>query len=219
MLHLADAGLGELAGERAELFGERDERLEPRRLLGGDRGEVDGVGDRAAQQIVRHLLGDLQRDVLLRLGGGGAEMRRAHDVGHGRTAGCWSPAPRRTRRRRRRRRGRDSSAARSAASSTRPPRAQLMMRTPFFVLASASASMMLLVLSVSGVCSVMKSARSSSSSSSTFSTPRSIGALRRQERIVGDHLHLQADGAVGDDRADIAAADDAERLAGRSRRP
>ena len=33
------------------------------------------------KQIVRHLLGDLQRDILLRLGGGGAEMRRAHDVG------------------------------------------------------------------------------------------------------------------------------------------
>ena len=33
-LHLVDAGLGELPGERAELLGERDERLEPRRLLG-----------------------------------------------------------------------------------------------------------------------------------------------------------------------------------------
>ena len=32
-LHLADAGLGELAGERAELFGERDERLELAALL------------------------------------------------------------------------------------------------------------------------------------------------------------------------------------------
>ena len=34
-----------------------------------------------------------------------------------------------------------------------------MMRTPFFILAIAAASMMLRVLSVSGVCSVMKSAR------------------------------------------------------------
>ena len=40
------------------------------------------------------------------------------------------------------------------------------------------------------------------------------GALLGQERIEGDDLHLQADGAVGDDRADIAAADDAERLGG-----
>ncbi len=37
--------------------------------------------------------------------------------------------------------------------------------------------------------------------------------LWREERIVGDHLHAQAQGAVGDDRADVAAADDAERLA------
>ena len=49
-----------------------------------------------------------------------------------------------------------------------------MMRTPFFIFASAAASMMFLVFSVSGVCSVMKSARLNSSSSSTFSTPISL---------------------------------------------
>ena len=38
-------------------------------------------------------------------------------------------------------------------------------------------------------------------------------ALGRQERIIGDHLHLQSDRAIGHDRADIAATDDAERLA------
>ena len=38
-------------------------------------------------------------------------------------------------------------------------------------------------------------------------------ALGRQEGIVGDHLHLQAEGAVGDDRADVAGADQAQRLA------
>ena len=36
--------------------------------------------------------------------------------------------------------------------------------------------------------------------------------LRRQERIEGDDLHLEAERPVGDDRADIAAADDAQRL-------
>ena len=65
------------------------------------------------------------------------------------------------------------SASASAASSIRPPRAQLMIRTPGFILARASAEMMFLVASISGVCSVMKSARRSRSSSSTFSTPRS----------------------------------------------
>ena len=66
-----------------------------------------------------------------------------------------------------------SSAAFSAASSIRPPRAQLMIRTPFLVLARFSAERILRVWSVSGVCSVMKSARASSSSSSTFSIPSS----------------------------------------------
>src|SRR5262249_48110561 len=165
-LHLLQARLGELARERAELLGERDERLEARRLLGRDRGEVHRVGDRAAQEIIRHLLGDLQRDGLLRLGGGGAEIGGAHGIGVAGSSTKTSKAAPAT--------WPESSAARSAASSTRPPRAQLTMRTPLRVFAIALASMMLLVFSVSGVCSVMKSARRRSSSSSTFSTPRSI---------------------------------------------
>ena len=39
-------------------------------------------------------------------------------------------------------------------------------------------------------------------------------ALLGQERIIGDDLHAQADGAFGYDRTDIAGADQAERLAG-----
>ena len=65
----------------------------------------------------------------------------------------------------------ESSPAFSAASSISPPRAQLMMRTPCLVLARFSADRMLRVWSVSGVCSVMTSARASSASRSTFSTP------------------------------------------------
>ena len=38
------------------------------------------------------------------------------------------------------------------------------------------------------------------------------GALLAQERVVGDHAHLEADRALGDDRADVAAADQAQRL-------
>ena len=78
---MRDAAFGQLAGEGAELVGQRDEGLELGRFFRRDRGEVDGVGDRAAQQIIRHLFGDLQRDVLLRFARGGAEMRRAHDIG------------------------------------------------------------------------------------------------------------------------------------------
>ena len=39
-----------------------------------------------------------------------------------------------------------------------------------------------------------------------------LGALVGQEGIVGDHAHLEADGALGDDRADVAATDQAQRL-------
>src|SRR5690606_32998138 len=39
------------------------------------------------------------------------------------------------------------------------------------------------------------------------------GAILREEGIEGDDAHLEADGAVRNDRADIAAADHAERLA------
>ena len=42
-----DRGLGHLAGEGAELLGQRDEGLQARRFLGGDRGDVERVGDRA----------------------------------------------------------------------------------------------------------------------------------------------------------------------------
>ena len=71
----------------------------------------------------------------------------------------------------------DFNASAKAASSTRPPRAQLMIRTPFFVLAMASRDRIFLVASVSGVCTVMKSARASSVSRSAFSTPRSSAFL------------------------------------------
>ena len=68
----------------------------------------------------------------------------------------------------------DLSASHNAVSSTSSPRAQLISRMPFLVSLSVSALMMSRVLSVSGVCKVMKSARRHSSSSSTFSTPRFI---------------------------------------------
>ena len=41
-----------------------------------------------------------------------------------------------------------------------------------------------------------------------------LGALGREKWIVGDHLHAQPVRAVDHDRADIAAADHAQRLAG-----
>ena len=125
-----EAGLGELAGEAAELLGELEIGLEPRRLLGRERRHVERVHHRAADED--------------------------NPTSARRSAAPRSPAPRWSRRRdaasRSRRRGRTgccslagstgktssaapatwplSSAAFRSSSTTSPPRAQLMMRTP-----------------------------------------------------------------------------------------
>ena len=69
-----------LADEAAQMVGQLDPGAHDLGLFGGDRRHVERVGHGAGQQVVRHLLGHLKRDVLLRLGGGGAQMRRADDV-------------------------------------------------------------------------------------------------------------------------------------------
>ena len=71
----------DLADQAAELLGQLHIGPELRRLLGGERGHVERVGDAAADQEVGHLLGDLDRDIDLRLGGRGAEMRRRDEAG------------------------------------------------------------------------------------------------------------------------------------------
>ena len=39
------------------------------------------------------------------------------------------------------------------------------------------------------------------------------GSLSGEKRVEGDHLHLHAERAIGNDRANIAAANDSQRLA------
>ena len=73
---------------------------------------------------------------------------------------------------------------------------------------------MLRVWSVSGVCSVMKSARASNVSRSAFSTPISIARSGVRNGSKAMTFILQPERAAGDDRTDIARADQPERLAG-----
>ena len=132
-----DAGLGQLPGKAAELLGELHVGVEALRLLGGQRRHVDRVRDGAGQQKIRHLLGDLQRHVLLRLGCRGAEMRRRDDIVAPEQRVLDAPAPRQRHRLPRRRHDRCRGRRRGPSSTTRPPRAQLMRRTPRFILAIA----------------------------------------------------------------------------------
>jgi hypothetical protein len=89
-----------------------------------------------------------------------------------------------------------------------------MMRTPGFILASAFG-----VEDVAGLVGQRRVQRdevgaASSSSSSTLVTPSSSARSFDRNGSIGEHMHLQARWRLRDDRADIAAADHAERLAG-----
>ena len=106
------------------------------------------------------------------------------------------------------------SAAIRSASTTSPPRAQLMMRTPSFILAIDCR-----VDDVAGLVGQRRVQRDEVGARQQFVELDLLDAelgrpLLRQERVERDDVHLEADAARGDDRADIAAADDAERLAG-----
>jgi len=80
--HRLDVGVGELAGERAQLSRLTVFDRAPAAALPRPRHwHVERVDDGAGQEIVRHLLGDLQGDVLLRLDRGRAEMGRADEIG------------------------------------------------------------------------------------------------------------------------------------------
>ena len=208
-LHLFDAGLGELAGERAELLRQRHEGLEFRRFLGADRGEVQGVGDGAADQIVGHLLGDLERHVLLRLCRRGAEMRRAHYVGQREQRACC-------------RRFLDEHVEGGAGDVPRGKRIEQRRLVDELAAGTIDQADPLLRQSegfpadnVAGLVSERGMQGNEVRPAQQLleldlSHPETESALGRQVRIVGDHLHPQPDRAVGDDRADVAAANDAE---------
>ena len=211
--HALDAGLRELAGEQPELLGELDPGPQARRLLGGDVGEVDGVGDGALEQVVGHLLGHLQGDVLLRLGRGRAQVRRADDVGQAEQRAVLGRL--------------DLEHVEGGAGHV--ARFQRLGQRPLVDQAAAravdDAHALLGLLQRGGIDDVAGLVGQRRVQGDEIGAAQQVveldllhaqlhRPLRRQERIVGDHLHLQADGAVGDDRADVAAADHAQRLGG-----
>jgi len=175
-----------------------DERPQPRRFLGRDRGKVDGIRDRAAQQIVRHLLGDLQGDVFLRLGSGGSEMRRTHHVGMAeqRIAG-------------RRLLGEHvEGGAGDLAGIERDAQGVLIDQAAARAIDDAHA--LLHCGDRLAVDDAFRLFRERRVQGDNIGAPEQLGeldlvhaqlrrALGREEGIIGDHLHFQSDRAVGDD--------------------
>ena len=107
----------------------------------------------------------------------------------------------------------DSSPAISASRSTSSPRAQLTIRTPSFIAAIASASIRSTVSGVFGTWRVITSARSKHLLDARHAVDAELAeALGGDELVEGDHVHLEALGAFGDELADPAEADHAERL-------
>ena len=93
-----------------------------------------------------------------------------------------------------------------------------MMRTPFLHLASVAALRMFFVSGVSGMWTVMKSARRQQRGEIVRQFHlQAAGAALHEVGIVGDDVHAEGDGAARDLAADAAHADDAERLAAKLR--
>ena len=207
------ARLGHLAGESAKQAAEFHVRPQAGRVLGRDGRHVDGVGDRAGGEEVAHLFGDLKRDVFLCLGGGRTQMRRADDVfqaeeraldgrfgfedvecGAGDMAGFY-------------RVGQGGFVDQAAAGAVDDADALSRLGQGLARQHVASG------FGERGVQRDDLRPGQQVVELDLFDADVER-ALFGEVRVVGDDAHAQADGAVGDDRADIAAANQAERLAG-----
>ena len=209
--HICDGGIGELAHEAAELVRQFHIGAEARRFVGGNGRHVEGIGDGPGDQEIGHLLGHLKGHVLLRFVGGGTEMRRGHHILHakermrgggldlehvkGRT--CHMLALDRLEQR--------ILVHQSAAGAVDDAHTLLAL------------GQRLGIDDVAGLVGERRVQRDEVGAAEDVVQLDLLHAeieraLGRQEGIEGDDLHLEADGAVGHDRADVAAADHAQRL-------
>jgi len=181
------------------------------RLFGGHVGHVQRVRHRAGQQIIRHLLGHLQRDVFLRLGGGGAQMRRADHVGQveQRVVGCRLHLEH------------IQCSASHLTGFQRRDQGRLVDQTATGAVDDADTALGLGKVfrrqDVAGLVGQRHMQRDEIGAVQQLvqldlGDPQSHGAFVRQKRVIGDHLHLQPDSAVADDATDIAGPDNAQGL-------
>ena len=212
-LHIDQRALGDLSGEAAELARQFDIGAQPEGFLGRHRRHVDRIGNRAVQQIFGNLFGDLNGDILLRLFGRRAEMRRRDDLVGAEERivfrrfdfehveggpGDMAVVQRRLER---------VLVDQPAAGAVDDPHARLHPADR------------------GGVDHVAGAVDKRRVQRNEVGAPYQVvefdlldahfpGALRRQERVAGDHLHLQAAAPFGDVRPDVAAPDDPQHLAG-----
>ena len=175
--------------------------------------DVDGERHELAGERQLHHVGDRVAGLVLRLAGAGAEVRRDHDLSSsnsgdsvvGSVSNTSSAAPAITPSR---------TASASAASSTIPPRATLITRSVGLALSSRSRPISPAV----SVC-LRQVDREEVGLGDDLVERQQLdahlaGAVGGHERVVGDEPHAERLGPVGDELADAAEADDAERLVG-----
>ena len=212
--NLGEIVVRELADEAAELFGEAHIGAQLRRFLGRQAGDVERVGDAAGEEVIRQLLGDLNGDIDLRLVGRRAEVRRADEVRRSeqRVIG-------------RRRLGREhvECGARDMAAVERLFQRRFVDQPAACAVDDAYALLGLGdILLRQDIARLVGQRRVQRDEIGLGEQSVEIGlfdaefdrALGGQEGVEGDDLHAEAEGALGDDAADIAAADQAERLRG-----
>ena len=78
--HVAHALRAKLAHEAPHAFGKVDVRNQEFQILGRNDGRVDRIARRPVVEHVQHLQGDILGDLLLRLHGAAAQVRREHDL-------------------------------------------------------------------------------------------------------------------------------------------
>ena len=183
-------------------------------LVGLGRGEVDGERHELAGQRQLHHVGDRVAGLVLGLAGAGAEVRRDDDRRRARTAATRSSARSSNTSRAAPAMTPSRMASASAASSTMPPRATLMTRSVGLALSSRSRPMRPVGLRRLRQVDGEEVGLGDDLVERQQLDAELAGPLGRHERVVGDEAHAEAAGPVGDELADAAEADDAERLVG-----
>ena len=210
---LGEIAVRELAHERAQAFGQLHIGPQLGRFLGAEARHVERVGDAAADEEVRHLFGHLQRDIDLRLGGRRPQMRRADEVGLAeQRAGGGRLGLEHVER-----------SAGDMAAVEQPGQRLLVDQPAAGAIDDTDAGLRLCkvfrredVARLVGQGRVERNEVGSREQCVEFDLldPDLDRALGRQEGVEGDDFHAQADGARGDDGADVARPDQSQRLAG-----
>ena len=212
-LHAGQAVAGQLACKAAQFFGQADPGAHLLCFRGRDGRHVQRIGDGAGQQVIADLLGHLQRHILLRFGGGGAQVRRRdhflvaeQDIFLGGL-------------------GLEHVQCRAGDMAIVQCSFQGMFVNQAATGAVDDAHALLGPGDGVGRQDVLGFRRHGHMQGDEIG-PRQqvvqlhlldaqvIGAFLAEEGIIRHHAHLQALGAVGDDAADIAGADQPQHLAG-----